>query len=89
MLKGNHLFTFGGAYQRNWDWHQRSDNGGGINYQATYQLGDSAGGGLVNFSATNPAGVSYNYLGSRRLPPFWASSRTHKSPTLALAPIWR
>ncbi len=58
MLKGNHLFTFGGAYQRNWDWHQRSDNGGGINYQATYQLGDSAGGGLVNFSSTNPTGVS-------------------------------
>ena len=58
MLKGNHLFTFGGAYQRNYDWHQRSDNGGGINYQPTYQLGDSAGGGLVDFSATNPAGVS-------------------------------
>jgi hypothetical protein len=58
MLKGNHLFTFGGAYQRNYDWHQRSDNGGGINYQPTYQLGDSAGGGLVDFSTTNPAGVS-------------------------------
>jgi len=58
MLKGNHLFTFGGAFQRNYDWHQRSDNGGGINYQPTYQLGDSAGGGLVDFSATNPAGVS-------------------------------
>jgi hypothetical protein len=58
MLKGNHLFTFGGAYQRNWDYHQRSDNGGGINYQPTYQLGDSAGGGLVDFSATNPAGVT-------------------------------
>jgi len=58
MLKGNHLFTFGGAYQRNWDWHQRSDNGGGINYQATYQLGDSIGGGNVNFASTNPAGVT-------------------------------
>jgi hypothetical protein len=58
MLKGNHLFTFGGAYQRNWDWHQRSDNGGGINYQATYQLGDSAGGGLVDFSSTLPTGVN-------------------------------
>jgi hypothetical protein len=57
MLKGNHLFTFGGAYQRNWDYHQRSDNGGGINYQPTYQLGDSVGGGLVDFSSTNP-GVS-------------------------------
>jgi hypothetical protein len=58
MLKGNHLFTFGGAYQRNWDWHQRSDNGGGINYQPTYQLGETGGGGLVDFTATNPAGVS-------------------------------
>jgi hypothetical protein len=58
MLKGNHLLTFGGSYQRNWDWHQRSDNGGGINFQPTYQLGDSAGGGLVDFSSTNPAGVS-------------------------------
>src|ERR1700730_8128635 len=57
-LKGNHLFTFGGAYQRNWDWHQRSDNGGGINYQPTYQLGEQGGGGLVDFSATTPAGVS-------------------------------
>jgi hypothetical protein len=54
MLKGNHLFTFGGSYQRNWDYHQRSDNGGGINYQPTYQLGETSGGGLVDFSATNP-----------------------------------
>jgi hypothetical protein len=58
MLKGNHLITFGGAYQRNWDWHQRSDNGNSINYQATYQLGDSSGGGLVNFASTNPTGVN-------------------------------
>jgi len=58
MLKGNHLFTFGGAYQRNYDYHQRSDNGGGINYTPTYMLGDSIGGGLVDFSSTQPAGVS-------------------------------
>jgi Carboxypeptidase regulatory-like domain len=60
MLKGNHLLTFGGAYQRNWDWHERSDNGGGINYQPTYQLGESgtSGGGLVDFSSTAPAGVN-------------------------------
>jgi len=61
MLKGNHLFTFGGAYQRNWDYHQRSDNGGGINYQPTYQLGQNnggeGGGGNVQFSSTLPAGV--------------------------------
>ena len=58
MLKGNHLFTFGGAYQRNYDWHQRSDNGGGINYQPTYQLGESSSGGLVGFGSTLPAGVN-------------------------------
>lgn len=58
VLKGNHYFTFGGTYQRNWNFHQRSDNGGGINYQPTYQLGDSAGGGLVDFSLTNPTGVT-------------------------------
>jgi len=54
MLKGNHLFTFGGVYQRNYDYHQRSDNGGGINYTPTYQLGDSKGGGNVDFSGTMP-----------------------------------
>lgn len=58
MLKGNHLFTFGGAYQRNFDWHQRSDNGGGINYTPTYLLGDSGGSGNVSFTASTPAGVS-------------------------------
>jgi hypothetical protein len=39
-LKGNHLFQFGGTYQRNWDYHQRTDNGGGINYQPVYELGN-------------------------------------------------
>jgi len=58
MLKGNHFFTFGGTYQRNWNYHQRTDNGGGINYYTTYQLGDSAGSGLVDTSSTRPAGVS-------------------------------
>jgi len=58
LLKGNHLFTFGGAYQRNWDYHQRTDNGGGINYTLTYQLGDSGGaGGLTGLPAT-PAGAT-------------------------------
>jgi hypothetical protein len=44
MLKGNHLFQFGGQYQHNFNWHQRTDNGGGINYQAVYQLGLGASG---------------------------------------------
>jgi Carboxypeptidase regulatory-like domain len=39
MLHGNHLFQFGGIYQRNFDWHQRTDNGGQINNQPVYDLG--------------------------------------------------
>lgn len=56
MLKGNHLIQFGGQYQHNFNFHQRTDNGGGINYYATYQLGDSAGAGLVNLSGLQAAG---------------------------------
>lgn len=51
-LKGNHLMQFGFTYQHNFDYHQRSDNGGGINYQPVYQLGTSAGAGI-----TMPAGI--------------------------------
>lgn len=56
MVKGNHLLQWGGQYQHNYDYHQRSDNGGGINFTPTYQLGDSSGGGLVDFSALQSAG---------------------------------
>jgi hypothetical protein len=31
-LKGSHFFQFGGQYQHNWNYHQRTDNGGTINY---------------------------------------------------------
>ncbi len=34
QIKGNHLLQFGGQYQHNWDFHERSDNGGGINFTA-------------------------------------------------------
>jgi hypothetical protein len=48
LLHGNHLFQFGGTYQRNWNQHQRTDNGGGINYAPTYMLGNGTdGSGLV------------------------------------------
>jgi hypothetical protein len=47
MLKGNHLFQFGGSYQHNWDYHQRNDSGGTINAFPVYSLGNgSAGAGL-------------------------------------------
>jgi len=42
-LKGKHFVTFGGSYQHNYNYHQRTDNGGGINYQTVYRLGDGLG----------------------------------------------
>jgi hypothetical protein len=42
-LKGKHQIQFGGLYQHNWDAHQRTDNGGGINYYPVYQMTPSSG----------------------------------------------
>ena len=47
MLKGNHLFQFGGYYQHNFDYHQRNDSGGTINAYPVYSLGNNTHGGLV------------------------------------------
>jgi len=47
LLHGNHMFQFGGMYQHNWNYHQRTDNGGGINYQTVYQMGTSRGAGIT------------------------------------------
>jgi hypothetical protein len=58
-LKGSHLFQFGGQYQRNFDYHQRSDNGGGINFTPTYQLGDSSGAPNIDMT-----GLGGGYPGS-------------------------
>ncbi|MBO0720622.1 MAG: carboxypeptidase regulatory-like domain-containing protein [Blastocatellia bacterium] len=46
MLKGNHLFQFGGLYQRNYDFHSRTDNGQGVNNQIVYQSTSSG----INFT---------------------------------------
>jgi hypothetical protein len=50
FLRGKHMLQFGGQFQRNWDYHQRTDNGGGINFTPTYQLGDSNGAGGIDIS---------------------------------------
>jgi len=48
-LKGNHLLQFGATYQHNWNQHQRTDNGGGINYAPVYALGVGlSGSGLAS-----------------------------------------
>jgi hypothetical protein len=37
-IKGKHLVQYGGAYQHNFDYHTRTDNGVGINDQIVYQI---------------------------------------------------
>jgi Carboxypeptidase regulatory-like domain len=51
MLKGNHLFQFGGTYQRNFNYHQRNDSGGTINAFPVYSLGDGLTGSLLGPSS--------------------------------------
>lgn len=43
LIHGNHLFSFGGSVQHNWDAHGRNDNGGGIDAFNVYQIGGSSG----------------------------------------------
>jgi hypothetical protein len=59
-LKGSHFFQFGGQYQHNWNYHTRTDNGGGINYYPVYLLGNNGanGSGNVDFSLLGPAFTS-------------------------------
>jgi Carboxypeptidase regulatory-like domain len=66
MLKGNHLFTFGGTYEHNWDYHQRTDNGGGINNQVVYELGNgTTGSGLTgDIGLCSQAGVTISKCSS-------------------------
>ena len=41
---GNHVISFGGDFQRNWDYHERNDNGQGINTSPVYQIGNQVAG---------------------------------------------
>ncbi len=62
-IKGKHFFQFGGLYQHNWDYHQRTDNGGGINYQPVYRLGNSIGStNGMDMAGFEPAGVGSKWL---------------------------
>jgi Carboxypeptidase regulatory-like domain len=56
-LKGKHFFQFGGQYQHNWNFHTRTDNGGGVNFYPVYLLGNNTGtgGGTVDYSLLGPA----------------------------------
>ena len=52
---GNHVISFGGAYERNYDFHERNDNGQGINTSPVYQIG--YGPGVSISSAYQPVGL--------------------------------
>jgi len=53
LVEGNHVFQFGGQYQRNFNFHQRNDNGQGIMAANVYQIANNPG---LTYSA---GGVNY------------------------------
>jgi hypothetical protein len=59
-IRGNHLFTFGGSYQRNHDTHLRIDNGGAINTYEQYLIGQGLGTATsgVNTANYTPAAIA-------------------------------
>src|ERR1700683_4037825 len=56
ILHGNHLMQFGFLYQRNFDYHERNDNGGGILNEPVYISASGSPG--INYSTT----TTNNYL---------------------------
>jgi hypothetical protein len=57
--KGTHFIQFGGLVQRNWNYHQRTDNGGGINYNTVYWTGAGVGNtNGVNMTGYVPDAIS-------------------------------
>lgn len=91
-LKGNHLIQFGGQYQHNFYYHNRSDNGNSINYTTTYQIGDSSGGGTVNYAGLSQYFSTSTALTGRLLDSYYgivtdsqvANTYAMKSGTLTL-----
>lgn len=92
LVKGNHLFSFGGQYQHNFNFHQRSDNGGGINFTPTYQLGQSGGNGVGNLDLSDltgyPGGSTAGRVAAAALGIVTAAqvAYTRSGPNLALNP---
>jgi Carboxypeptidase regulatory-like domain len=66
-LKGDHLIQFGGQFQHNYNYHQRTDNGASINYTPTYQIGGDATGGNITYNSTNGIGSLATTGNYRRL----------------------
>src|SRR5215813_4588524 len=62
LIRGKHMYSFGGSYQRNYDIHQRNDNGQGVMAANVYQIG-TANPGLSSLSpGFFPAGIPTTQL---------------------------
>jgi carboxypeptidase family protein len=66
LVHGNHLFQFGGMYQRNLLYHLRNDNGQGIMAANVYQIANNPGlsftAGAVNYIPSSvPANQASNW----------------------------
>jgi hypothetical protein len=95
-IHGSHLFQFGGSYERNFDIHQRNDNGQGVMAANVYQITNNPGltftSGGVNYIPTAvPAAQASNWqtlytevLGIVGQP---QSLYTRKLPDLSLQPL--
>ena len=55
-VKGNHLFQFGGLFQRNVDWFSRTDNGTTISNQIVYQIASQS----IGFTGFFPTSLPNN-----------------------------
>lgn len=59
---GNHVISFGGNWQRNFDYHLRNDNGQGVNTSPVYQITNASG--IQYPTAIQPAGLPANQVGN-------------------------
>jgi len=84
ILKGNHLFQMGGTYQHNFNWHQRTDNGGGINYQPVYQLSASSSSGIDMSGFGSGTSWGRDYAATMGLVSIAQIAYTRTGPNLAL-----
>lgn len=60
LVEGNHMFQFGGSFQRNFMYHQRNDNGQSTMAATTYVI---QGGSAVSGLTMNAGGVTYRPKG--------------------------
>ena len=61
-ILGNHVIQFGGNYQRNFDYHERNDNGQGINTSPVYQILN--GSGIQYSAADQPSSLPSSQVGT-------------------------